>query len=103
MIVEQVGYFKLNDVKELKENGKLFSIYKTNKNTMVLVLDTKRTNLHLSYPKKDRLPWKTVEGKKIARCELVLCSDDDTEITTCGWNNNEQIIVYEEFSACVLI
>ena len=62
----------------------------------ILVLNTKRTNLHLSYPKKDRLPYKTVEGKKIARCELVYCSNEDTNITTCGWNNNEQIMTYEE-------
>lgn len=98
MIVEQVGYLKLNDVLKLKEQGKLFSIYKTNKDTMILVLNTKRTNLHLSYPKEDRLPYKTVEGKKIARCELVYCSNEDTNITTCGWNNNEQIMAYEEFS-----
>jgi hypothetical protein len=98
MIVEQVGYLKLNDVLTLKEQGKLFSIYKTNKGTMVLVLNTKQDNLHLSYPKEDRLPYKTIEGKKIARCEMVYCSSEDTEITTCGWNNNEQIMAYEEFS-----
>ena len=98
MIVEQVGYLKLNNVISLKEQGELFSIYKTNKDTMVLVLNTKQTNLHLSYPKQDRLPWKTVEGKKIARCETVYCSNEDTDITTCGWNNNEQIMAYKEFS-----
>jgi hypothetical protein len=98
MIVEQVGYLKLNDVLKLKEEGKLFSIYKTNKDTMILVLNTTQTNPHLSYPKKDRLPYKTVEGKKIARCELVYCSNEDTNITTCGWNNNEQIMAYKGFS-----
>ena len=98
MLVKQVGYLKLNDVITLKEQGKLFSIYKTNKDTMILVLNTKQTNIHLSYPKQDRLPWKTVEGKKIARGEMVYCSNEDTDITTYGWNNNEQIMAYEEFS-----
>lgn len=101
MIVEQVGYLKLKDVYAMKENGILFSVYETNKKTVVLVLNTKQKNIHLFYPKKDRLPWKLTEGKKIVRCELVYTSDDiidSSTISTRGWNNDEQILAYKEFS-----
>ncbi len=98
MIVNQIGYLNLGAVNKLKENGKLFSIYKTNKNTVILVLNTKKKSLHLSYPQKNRLPFKVVEGKKIAKCELIVCSETAINITADGWNNNDQIMAYEEFN-----
>jgi hypothetical protein len=98
MIVDRVGYLKLSDVEELMKNNVLFSVYKTSKNTTILVLGTNQKYLHLYYPKRDRLPWKDVEGKKIARCELIYSSKEVTEITTSGWNNDEQIMTYKEFS-----
>jgi len=97
MIAQQVGYLKLNDVLKLKEDGTLFSIYKTHKNTNVLVLNRDKKNLNLTYPKKDRLPWKLTKGKKIVRCERIYCSKEDTEISTANWNNGEQIMCYEEY------
>ena len=98
MVVEQVGYLKLNQVQDLKNNSELFSIYNTSKNTTILILNTDRDNLHLTYPKQDRLPWKTVEGKKIVRCKRIYCSNETTEIPTIGWNNDEQIMTYKEFN-----
>lgn len=95
MIVEQVGYLKLKDLKELKTQEKLYSLYKTHKNTIILILSTKEKNLSLFYPKRDRLPYKILEGKKIVTCELIYCSNDNTKIVTTGWNNNEQIMAYK--------
>jgi len=98
MIVRQVGYLKLKDVQLLKANGDLFSLYKTNKNTTLLVFDTTEKYLHLYYPKQDRLPWKLLEGKKITNAEQIYCSTESSEISTVGWNNNEQIMTYKEFT-----
>ena len=89
MIVDQVGYFNLEKVLKLKKDKRLFSIYKTNRNTLILVLDTKMEEFPMSYPAYDRLPYKIVKGKFIKYCKKVYSSDQDTEITTKGWNNNQ--------------
>jgi hypothetical protein len=49
--------------------------------------------------KKDRLPWKTVEGKKICGCTKVFDSKTDsvTNIDITNWNGGNQIMSYEEF------
>lgn len=100
MIVSQIGYLKLNDVLKLKNEGNLFSIYKTNKNTLVLVMNTESNCISLNYPKKDRLPWKLIEGKKITYGVKIYTSTEIKNINTIGWNNNEQIMAYEQYS-CV--
>ena len=95
MIVEKIGYLKLKDVLELKRKGDLFSVYVTHKKTIILILDTETNGEAIYYPKRDRLPWKVVEGKSIVSCKKLYSSNDDVEITTEGWNNNEQIMAYE--------
>jgi len=94
MIVEQIGYLTSEDVLDLIKENKLFNVYKTHKGTHIIVLNTEDNILHLSYPKKDRLPWKIIEGKKIVKCKKVLKSDYLARI----WENNEQIMTYKEFT-----
>lgn len=95
MIVEQIGYLKLEDVLKLREEGKLFSIYKTHKKNLILVLNTESTNVYLYYPKRDRLPWKVLQGKHIIDGIKIFGSNETTEIDTSGWNNSEQIMSYD--------
>lgn len=93
MIVRRVGYLKIEDVLKLSN----FSIYKTNKNTNILVLNTTASTIRLYYPKEDRLPWKTVEGKKICHGKKIFDNNDIGNIDLSGWNNTNQIMSYEEF------
>jgi len=97
MIVQQIGYLKFSQVQNLLQNGDLFSVYKTNKNTYILILNTIDESLELYRPKQDRLPWKAVNGKKITKCKRVYSSNENIKITKLGWNNNEQILAYKEF------
>lgn len=96
MIVENIGYLNLDSVLELE----CFSIYETNKNTHILVLNTSQDKIQLDYPKLDRLPWKIKEGKKICRGVKVFDSKIDSleNINTARWNNGNQIMSYKEFS-----
>jgi len=100
MIVENTGYIKLGQIEEMINDEKLFSIYKTRKDTMVLVKNSDKSELQLYYPKKDRLPWKILEGKKIGICTRVFTSLEDDfklfDISTL--NNNNQIISYKKYS-----
>lgn len=95
MIVENIGYLKLDSVLELEH----FSIYETHKKTQILVKNTSAEKLFLYYPKEDRLPYKTIEGKKICSCQKVFDSKTNTltNIDTTKWNNGNQIMSYEEY------
>lgn len=101
MIVDRLGYLKKEQVLEMLDKGEHFSIYKTHKGTEVLVKNTDRKSLNLCYPKKDRLPYKTVEGKKIANASQVFNSKvDSVEVLKFdNWNNQNQIMSYEEFNS----
>lgn len=97
MIVENLGYLKIDDVLKLGH----FSIYETNKKTHILIKNpNSEKNPHLYFPKKDRLPWKIIEGKKICTCKIVF--DSKTEpiesINMINWNNGNQILAYQEFT-----
>lgn len=96
MIVEQIGYLKLDDVKKLEH----FSIYKTHKNTNILIKDTSQSVVCIFRPKQDRLPWKIIEGKSICTCEKIFDSQIDSidSINTKDWNNGNQIMAYCEFT-----
>ena len=100
MIVQRIGYLNKEQVSDLLRLGTLFAIYRTNKKTNVLVKGTKDQTIYLQYPKKDRLPWKTVEGKKIVTGVKIFDSDFtvlDKEMDMSGWNNGNQIMAYEEY------
>lgn len=95
MIVENTGYMNLEQVLKLKH----FSIYETNKNTHILVVNTSRDKIQLDFPKQDRLPWKITEGRKICRGVKVFDSlvNNVSDIDLNKWNNKNQIMSYEEF------
>ena len=100
MIVDNTGYIKLDKVKEMLNKGESFSIYKTHKGTDVLVRNIiNRDELHLYYPLKNKLPWKTVEGKKIAMCVKLFDSNINSvnDLDISNWNNKEQIMTYEPY------
>ena len=105
MILENTGYKKIDEVLQMHANNKPFSIYETHKGTHVLYHDivgnlgVRGVTRTLYYPKKDRLPWKVTEGKKIARCTCVFNStiDDIKDLDTSKWNNKNQIMSYEQF------
>lgn len=96
MIVKNNGYLKLENVLELKR----FSIYKTNKQTHILIEDTGEERITLYLPKKDRLPYKLVEGKKICNGLKVFDSEINSisQIDISKWNNGNQIMCYKEFN-----
>lgn len=100
MIVENIGYLKKDQVAKMAQDNILFGIYKTHKNTFVLYIGHDYKTIGLSYPKKDRLPWKLVEGKKIVHGELVFSSaKDNFENHDCSkWNNGTQIIAYKDYT-----
>ncbi len=95
MIVNNIGYLNLNSVLEIDH----FSIYKTHKNTQILVKNTSVDILLLYFPKKDRLPWKLLEGKKICSGEKVFDSKTDSliDIDITQWNGRNQIMAYEKY------
>lgn len=96
MVVENLGYLKLDDVLKLEH----FSIYETNKKTHILIKNASSKQLFLYYPKYDRLPYKVVEGKKICQCTKVFDSKTDSidTIDTSKWNNGNQIMSYKGYS-----
>lgn len=97
MIVTQIGYLNVNKVVELIDDGKLFSIYRTQRGIDILVMNTRQDELHLYYPDRSRLPYKDVEGRKIAKGERVFTSDEDKSLDTTHWNNGNQIMAYRGF------
>lgn len=99
MIVEQVGYKSLGEVIEMYDNGTIFSIFFTHKKTSILIIDKYnycQDTEQLYYPKRDRLPYKLTEGKKIANCKRLFKSseDDIKHINPILWNNETQIMSY---------
>jgi len=100
VVVENIGYLKKEQVADMISNKIRFGIYKTHKDTVVLVIGADYDTINLYYPKKDRLPWKTVNGKKIAKGNLIFnpAKDDFKSHDFSKWNNNTQIITYKEFS-----
>ncbi len=106
MIVRNIGYLKYEQVLELFNSKQPFSIYFTKKNTCVLVKQTSlRTpdetyfdKVELYFIQKDRLPYKTTEGKRITGGERVFNSikDDFNKLDRSKWNNGNQIMCYEE-------
>lgn len=99
MIVQQIGYLKLNQVNDFLKERIPFSIYRTTKNTLILIKtpDEKGDIVHIFYPDKSRLEWKFVEGKRITRCTKVFDSTKQSEFETSGWNNGNQIMSYKPF------
>jgi hypothetical protein len=96
MIVEQIGYIKTDNISNMLTNGEKFCLYKTHKNTCILIKDTDEINVYLYYPKKDRLPWKIIEGKKIIHGERIFSSDNkDNVLDNSLWNNCNQVMVYK--------
>lgn len=95
MIVENIGYISIDNL----INYTHFSIFETHKNTHIIVLNTSENSLVLHHPKKDRLPWKLVEGKKICSCKKVFDSkiDNLNNINKSMLNNGNQIIVYQQY------
>ena len=102
MIVDNTGYKKLEDVIALIKKKERFIIYKTHKDTEVLVISEHRCGPESSlyYPDKSRAEWKLVEDKKIASIEAVFDSETDSidSLDTSGWNNGEQIMSYVEYN-----
>lgn len=100
MIVKNIGYLKKEQVAKMVVDKILFGIYKTNKDTFVLYLGHDCKSIGLSYPKKDRLPWKLISGKKIVHGELVFSSvkDDFESHDFSKWNNSTQIVAYKDYS-----
>lgn len=97
MIVENTGYISVEQIKALAEQKKSFGIYKTKKGTLVL-LNCKYIDdaVNLCRPKLDRLPWKYVNGRKIADGKLVFDSNKD-DITTFDFsqaNMGNQVMSY---------
>lgn len=95
IIVENIGYLKMESISKLSN----FSIYETNKNTHILIKNINYEKVELFYPKKDRLPYKDVEGKKICKGIKVFDSNVNSisEIKTEKWNNGNQILCYKLF------
>lgn len=103
MIVENTGYIKIDQVIEMANNKEIFAIYLTHKRTHILIsdLDCNLGEQQVLYNvKKDRLPWKVTEGKRITNCTRVFKStiDDITTLDTSQWNNKNQIMSYKQFS-----
>ena len=106
MIVENTKYLQKNDVKKLYNNFISFGIYKTSKDTYILITDdhidaTKRQIFRttLSYPDYSRILWKLVEGKKVScgMCKLKISSYNTTfhDLPDYIWNNGNQILSYK--------
>jgi len=100
MIVNNTGYLTIEQVKSMKENGDIFGIYLTHKDTLVLVKNTTDDSLQLFSVQEDRLPHKIVEGKRIVSCNLVFNSetDDIEKLDVSKFNNGTQIMSYEDFA-----
>ena len=99
LIVSNLGYSKIEKVFELINNKTPFSIYKTHKNTSILIIKPfgDYDKVVLYRPKKDRLPYALVEGEKIISAERILKWAEGCILDTKLWNNNNQIITYEMY------
>ena len=95
MIVSNIGYLNLESVLALE----YFSIYETHKETNILVISKcsyDKTTLY--FPKRDRLPWKLLEGKKICNATKIFDSKVNSIelIDISKWNNGNQIMSYKD-------
>lgn len=90
MIVTQIGYLKLEDVLKLER----FSIYKTNRKTHILIVNTSQE--YLCYPNKSKMEFTITEGKKICHGEKIFDSKSNSLVEL---NIKNQIMAYEEFNA----
>lgn len=103
MIVNNTGYLSFEQVKSLKENYKNFGIYRTHKDTMVLIKynsyqSPNDNSISIYALDESRYPYKILEGKHIASCYKVYDSKEPLEnIDLKGWNNGNQIMSYEEY------
>lgn len=102
MIVRNTGYINLDKVLEMLSNKEVFGIYKTHRNTTILVkqlyIGPTSKRMRLFNPKSDRLPYKTVEGKKITNCaQLLFDSQIDSKELLNSIKEN-QLMSYIEFS-----
>jgi len=98
LIVINAGYVNLDKVKKLLVEGKQFSIYRTKKETNILVMDATEDNITLYLPDRSRLEWKTTEGKKIISGTKIYDSRVKVELPDVKeWNNGNQIISYKHF------
>lgn len=104
MIVRNNGYIGLEGLIELVNKKTHFAVYKTHKDTYVLLHSFTclkypiKTDIY--QPQMDRLPWKETEGKRIATLELVFDSKVNPidEIEFNNWNNGNQIMTYVPYS-----
>lgn len=98
MIVEQIGYIKSEAIMDMLIKGEKFSLYKTHKNTCILVQDTHVMNVELFYVRRDKLPWKITEGKKIISGERIFSSEKESDVLDNSlWNNGNQVIAYRQY------
>jgi len=100
MIVENIGYLNYKQIQKLIETNKKFSIYRTTKNTDILVHGNTESVISLFNPKHDRLPWKIIEGKKITHSAKQVFNSEIhniSDLKLVNLNNGNQIIAYTEF------
>lgn len=103
MVARNLGYYTLEQVKELIDKGIVFAIYESmSKNRRFLVRDLYHVDrsLHICRPKEDRLPWKIVEGKGITGGWIVFDSTTQTveDLHPEKWNGGKQIITYTQYT-----
>lgn len=104
LIVSNIGYVNRATIDDLIKDRVNFRIYRTNKNTDVLVkiltIGTFSEEVQLYMPKKDRLPYKIIEGKRITSGYEVFDPNTDgtDELDKINWNGGTQIMAYEEFT-----
>lgn len=99
MIVKNIGYLSIYDLEEMHDKKDLFCIYETNKKRNICIKNTEIEQDTLYFVKKDRLPWKVTEGKKICFAKKIFSSIDNDwmDIGKIKLNNDNQIISYEEY------
>jgi len=89
IIVKQTGYYSID---KLLNIDKKFSVYKTNKNTIIVVFNINYDEIMMFYPKLDRLPYKIIEGKKIINGIKISKNEIENKLDI------NQIMTYEIFS-----
>lgn len=94
MIVNNTGYVLIENLSKIDK----FAIYETTKNTFILIKgDFLPEKVELYRVKEDRLPWKIVEGRKIAKGEKVY--DSSTKLLLSEkWKNLKQLMTYERYN-----
>lgn len=103
MVATNLGYYTLEQVKELIDKGNTFAIYESmSKGRRFLVRDQRwnLSSIQLCRPKEDRLPWKIVEGKGITGGSIVFDSTKQgvEDLHPEKWNGGKQIITYTQYT-----